>query len=102
LKFLSRQYVLSVVATVLLFSSFFSSNVKAQSQVEALKTFTLNNVSVQQFEDGYIKGITAPQELSVDQKDAILKLLNFTDEDIIDLPDSLKNQLLKEGGVKVK
>ncbi|MFD3271947.1 hypothetical protein ACE3MS_17795 [Paenibacillus dendritiformis] len=100
---LTRIRKCCVLAIVLIFVFFSTSGIKveATSNNDVFTTVDLNNVSVQQSNEGYIKGLDNPELLLGEQKNQILRLLRFTDDEIINMSDSLKNELLKEGGVKV-
>lgn len=72
------------------------------NQDKVSKILKLKNVDVSILEDGRIKPIENPESLTKEEQVTILKLLKFTDEDIITFSPVLISALLNEGGVKVE
>jgi len=94
---------LSIMATV------FGSNTVHASKIDEnafgnsiARKVVVESLEVPVFKDGRIEGIEKPENLSKIQKEKLLKVLNFSDAEILSFPDSFVNTLLKEGGVKVE
>ncbi|MGE7271712.1 hypothetical protein ACQKK5_09670 [Brevibacillus panacihumi] len=80
-----------------------SINAESNSAKEELSTkkVMIDNVQVNVFDDGRIEGIKKPENLSMKQRKNILNLMNFTDDEIKQMPDDLQFEFISKGGVKV-
>jgi hypothetical protein len=85
----------------MVFSSLSSASAEKDVSMEIGQKMNVNNVIVTKFDDGRIKGIEKPEKLTKVQREEILKLMWFKEEDLKDIPESLQNEILLDGGFKV-
>jgi hypothetical protein len=100
----SRRFSIITLITIIALMTILSSSIFAKGTNENEVGFKIVNVAhvpVTLYDDGRIKGIENPSELSKEQRKEILKLMRFTEEEIGGLPEDLQIELLKDGGVKV-
>lgn len=57
-------------------------------------------VTASKFSDGRVEGMD-PSSLDESQKDEVLRLMNFSEEEVNNFPEELVNKLITTGGVKV-
>lgn len=92
---------LSVVTALLIPLAVNASEPQQQLENGIARTAVYGNEVVSILNDGRISGIKQPEKLSEENRHQLLKLLNFTDEDIASYPDTLQYDLLRDGGRKV-
>lgn len=101
------KYLLFLSLFGLLFLSYTTSTtVNAmtinEKEIQVSEVINLKNVNVTIFEDGRVKPIDNPESLTKEERVSIMKLMNFSEDEIESLPERLINDILNDGGVKVE
>lgn len=98
----AKKSIIAIVLLVLVLAIPNAVFGKKNIKEEKIRNITVEGMIASVYNDGRVKGINNPESLNEKQKKELLKLMRFTDEEINEFPDELKNDFLHKGGLKVE
>lgn len=98
----NKKVIALCMTTVFLVSIPFQAHAEEVNDIKISKKVNVDNLPVTIYEDGRVKKIDNPETLTDKQREKVLKLMRFTDEDIESFPETLENDLIADGGIKIE